>query len=48
MDPKAKKKKIQEFLKAEGIICDKDTGVLKIHLNEGGITKICKDIEICK
>lgn len=45
---KDKKKRVLEFLKNEGIIKEKDTGQVVIHLNEGGITKICKNVEILK
>ena len=43
-----KKKTIADFLKSQGIMDDKDTGQIVLHVNEGGITKIIKNIEVLK
>lgn len=43
-----KKKLIADFLKSQGIMEDKDTGQIVIHVNEGGITKIFKNVEVLK
>lgn len=40
------KQEIIDFLVRFGIIAAKDTGQIVIHLNEGGITKIVKMVEV--
>ncbi len=45
---KAKKRRIADFLKKEDIIADRDTGLILIHLNDGGITKISFNKDILK
>ena len=41
---KEKKKRILNFLKSEGIILEHDTGSIIIHLNDGAISDINKNI----
>ena len=45
---KLKKRRIQEFLKKENLVMDGDTGLLLIHLNDGGVAKISKNMDILK
>ena len=45
---KAKKRKLLEYLKKEGLVQDKDTGLILIHLNDGGITKVAKHQDVLK
>ena len=40
------KKIILELFKKLGIINEDDTGQVILHLNQGGITKIVKNVEI--
>ena len=40
------KKIILDLLKKLGIIKEDDTGQIVLHLNQGGITKIMKNVEI--
>jgi len=42
------KKELRDFLRKLNLIKDKDTGHLIIHLNDGGITKIFKNVEMMK
>ena len=43
-----KKKLIADFLKSQGIMGDKDTGQIIIHVNDGGIAKITKNMDVLK
>ena len=43
-----KKKRILDFLKNENLVFDHDTGQLIINLNDGGISKITKHIDVVK
>jgi hypothetical protein len=40
------KKEIALFLKKLGIIGEKDTGNIEIHLNDGAVSKIYKRVEV--
>jgi hypothetical protein len=42
----SKKKVIGEALKRLGIIGEKETGQVIVHLNEGGVTKVVKQSEV--
>jgi hypothetical protein len=45
-DLPTKKKLVAELLKRLGVIEEKDTGQVIIHLNEGGVCKITKQIDV--
>ena len=45
---KAAKRRILDCLRKEGIVGDKDTGLILIHLNDGGITKVAKNMDVLK
>lgn len=40
------KQEIVDFLIRFGIVAQKETGQVTIHLNEGGITRIVKMVEV--
>ena len=40
------KKEITTVLKRLGVVSDKDTGYVEIHINDGGISKIYKKVEV--
>ena len=48
MDTKKAKKEILELLKKYNVVKEGDTGQLVIHLNDGHITKICKNVEVLR
>ena len=45
---KLKKKIVQAVLKEQEILGDNDTGQIIIHLNNGAIAKISKNVDVLK
>lgn len=42
------KKRLLDFLRKEGYVRKGDSGTITIHLNEGGITTVTKNIDLFK